>query len=381
MADPRPEAQERTEQATPKRLQEAREHGEIARSRELSTVSVLLVAAVGLALLGPQLLFDLSELMRRSLSLPPIRFAAELPVVGHLMAALIGALKSLAPLLALLCATAFLGPMALGGWIFSTRRLSPQWDKLDPIKGFKRLFAWHGLMELVKALGKFVLLTVVAALLLWQMSDRILTINAAPLRSALSQLSDLLMWTFLALCAALLVIAAVDVPFQIWNHARQLRMSRQELRDELKEAEGKPELRSRIRELQRAMARHRMIEAVPKADVVITNPQHYAVALRYQPGTAKAPRVVAKGSDWIAMRIQGIARRHGVPVVRSPALARAVYFSTRLDQEIPAGLYFAVAQIFAYVYALRQHPAGHTQDVPPPPVDLPIPEELMRDED
>jgi flagellar biosynthetic protein FlhB len=381
MADQKPEAQERTEQATPKRLQEARERGEVARSRELATVAVLLTAAGGLTILGPKVLADLLELMRQNLAPSPTVFQAELPLFEHLRTTFLDAIGSLIPFLAVVGIAAVLGSMALGGWIFSPQLLSVRWNKLDPIKGFKRLFAWRGLMELMKALAKFILVTGVAVLLLWQISDRALTLNAVPLRTGLGEAAALLMWSFLALCATLAVIAAADIPFQIWNHARQLRMSRQEIKDEFKETEGKPEIKARIRELQRAVAKRRMMEAVPKADVVITNPKHYAVALCYAPDKANAPRVIAKGPDLLALRIQAVARNAGVPVVRSPVLARAVFFSTKLDQEIPAGLYSAVAQIFAYVYSVRQRRPAQRGAVPPPPDDLPIPEELRRDAD
>jgi flagellar biosynthetic protein FlhB len=381
MADPRREGQERTEQATPKRLQEARERGDVVRSKELATVAVLLTAAGGLAILGPTLLADLLELTRQSLGPSPTIFQAELPLVHYLLNALLEALWSLIPLLAVIVIAAVLGPLSLGGWVFSPRLLSVRWDKLDPIKGLKRVFALRGLMELMKALAKFTLVIGAAVLLLSKIGDRVLTINAAPLSFALSEAGALVKWSFLALCATLIVVAAADVPFQIWNHARQLRMSRQEVKDELKETEGKPEVKSRIRELQRAMAKRRMMEAVPKADVVITNPRHYAVALRYAPDRANAPRVTAKGPDLVALRIQAVARRAAVPVVRSPLLARAVYFSTKLDQEIPAGLYSAVAQIFAYVYSVRQRGAAVQGNIPPPPEDLPIPDELRRDAD
>lgn len=381
MADQKPTAHERTEQATPKRLQEARERGEVVRSRELATVAVLLTAAGGLAILGPNLLADLLDVTRQNLAPSPTVFAAELPLVQHLHTALLDAVWSLIPFLAVVSIGAVLGSMALGGWIFSPQLLRVRWSKLDPIKGFKRVFALRGLMELVKALAKFILVTGAAVLLLWQVSDRALTISAVPLRSALGEAAALLMWSFLALCATLAVIAAADIPFQVWNHARQLRMSTQEVKDELKETEGKPEVKARIRELQRAVARRRMMEAVPQADVVITNPKHYAVALRYAPDKANAPRVIAKGADLLALRIQAVARNAGVPVVRSPVLARAVYFSTKLDQEIPAGLYSAVGQIFAYVYSVRQRRPAQRGAVPPPPDDLPIPEELRRDAD
>ncbi len=381
MADQRPEGQERTEQATPKRLQEARERGDVARSRELATVSVLLTAAGGLALLGPRLLADLLELARHDLALSPAVFQAELPLFEYLRTAFLDALWALLPLFAVVGIAAVLGSVALGGWIFSPRLLSIRWDKLDPIKGLKRLFAPRAFMELMKALAKFTLVTGAAVLLLWTVSDQVLNLHATPLNTALSEAAALLMWSFLALCATLVLIAAADIPFQVWNHARQLRMSRQEVKDELKETEGKPEVKSRIRELQRAMAKRRMMDAVPKADVVITNPRHYAVALRYAPGKTNAPRVVAKGPDLLALRIQSLARSVGVPVVRSPILTRAIYFSTKLDQEIPAALYSAVAQIFAYVYSLRRRGPAVRGAIAPPPEDLPIPQELRHDAD
>jgi flagellar biosynthetic protein FlhB len=184
-----------------------------------------------------------------------------------------------------------------------------------------------------------------------------------------------LAWSFLGLAAILVVIAAIDVPFQLWEHARQLRMTRQELKDELKETEGQPEVRGRIRQVQREMARRRMMEEVPKADVVVTNPTHYAVALRYEQGGAGAPTVVAKGADLVAFHIREIATRHKVPLFSAPPLARALYFSTRLGQEIPAGLYVAVARVLAYVYRLRRPEPGLR---PTRPTELPVPDELLQ---
>jgi flagellar biosynthetic protein FlhB len=379
MAEENTGGQERTEQPTPKRLQEARERGQVPRSRELSTVSVLLVAAGSLIVLGPQLVAELMHLMRRSLALPAGYFEAELPLWTLLRAALLEGVGAMLPLLALVAVIALVAPMALSGWVFSPRLLGFRWEKLDPIKGLKRVFGWQGLMEMTKALAKFLIVTVVAVGWLWYVLDAILTLNDKPLEPGLSDLGGLLGWGLVALCAALIVVAAIDVPFQIWHHARGLRMSRQEVKEELKQAEGRPEVRARLRELQQQVSRRRMMEAVPSADVVITNPQHYAVALRYVPGETRAPRLVAKGPDRAALRIQEIARSHGVPLVRAPALARAVYHSTRLEQEIPAGLYVAVAKVLAYIYELRRRPGPDRR--PPTPQDLPIPDELRHNED
>ncbi len=374
----RNDSQERTEQATPRRLQQARERGQVPRSRELNTMGVLLFGAGGLLLMGPGMLDSLMDLMRWGFTLGPERARDSAMLALMLEEALLGGIMIIAPFLLLVLVAAVVAPMGLGGWSFALSALAVKWDKLDPIKGFQRIFGARGLMELAKALAKFLLVAGISALLIWSQLDELVALGRQPLSVSLSAAARLVAYSFLALCAALVLIAAVDVPFQLWQHARQLRMTRQEVKEEYKEMEGKPEVRSRIRNLQREIAQRRMMAEVPKADVIVTNPTHYAVALRYDPEAMAAPKLVAKGADLMALRIRQVGSRHGVPQVSAPPLARAVYYATRLDQEIPAGLYVAVAQVLAYVYQLRRYRA-EGGSAPSLPEALPIPEELQRE--
>jgi flagellar biosynthetic protein FlhB len=372
------DTQERTEQPTQRRIEQAREKGQLARSRELANFGLLLAGGLGVLTLGSGTVAGLAELLERGLTLGWGDGAlAPAAVLTGLRVASFEALTLLAPVGVLVVAAALLAPLALGGWNFSSEALGFKTERLDPAKGLKRVFGVSGLAELIKALLKLVTIAVAAGTFLSVNQHRLLGLGRQEAPAALQEAAGLLTDAFLTLCVALALIAAVDVPYQIWHHRRQLRMSRQDLKEEYKETEGKPEVRSRIRSLQREVARRRMMQEVPRADVVVTNPSHYAVALRYAPGKMAAPRVVAKGTDLIARRIRDLAVEHAVPVVSAPPLARALHHSTRVGQEIPAGLYHAVAQVLAYVFALRSQGRGGGA-APPPPQDLPIPEELQR---
>jgi flagellar biosynthetic protein FlhB len=372
------QAQERTERATARKQQQSRERGQVARSRELNTVSVLVAAAVGLLAMGSNLLSGLAELMRNGFTAASVGVGDASGLAARLEQAMLDSVTFLAPFFALMVVVALAAPLSLSGWSFSSKALAFKWEKLDPVKGLGRVFAWRGVVELAKALAKFALVAGVAVLLLWRDADKLVGLSAEPLGQALRHLAHLLGWSFLTLSAVLILVAAADVPFQLWDHARQLRMTRQEVKDEHKETEGRPEVRARIRNLQQEVSRRRMMEAVPDADIVVTNPDHYSVALRYEPDRMRAPKVLAKGADQIALRIREVATRHNVPILSSPPLARALYFSTKLDQEIPAGLYVAVAQVLAYVYQLRHYRDGDGEP-PVPPQDPPIPDKF-RDE-
>jgi flagellar biosynthetic protein FlhB len=378
VAESQADTQEKTEQPTPRRLQEARKKGQVPRSRELSTVTVLLVAATGMFFLGAQMIADLASLMAANLTLAREDLGSGRGILSRLEAALWAGLDAIDIFLGVMLIAALAGPAAIGGWTFSAQALGMRWERLDPVKGLKRVFSSRGLMELTKALAKFVLITVVAVALLWQEINAMTTLSREALEPALVHVARIALVGFFVLCSALILIAVVDVPFQLWTHGRQLRMSRQEVKDEFKETEGKPEVRSRIRELQREVAQRRMMEAVPEADVVVTNPTHYAVALRYRGERMRAPRVVARGRGVIAERIRLLAGEHNVAVVRVPGLARAIYFSTESGEEIPAGLYVAVAQVLAYVYRLKE--SGGTAHPFTLPDELPIPEELRRED-
>lgn len=366
-------SQEKTEEPTPKRLQQARDKGQVARSRELNTVAVLLAGAGGLMVFGPQMLVGLIELIRDALSFDR-GVAMHSDQLGQRLGAfLLEGLLATAPLAVLLFLVALIAPMALGGLAASAQAIAPKWEKLDPVKGLKRVFGPQGLMELLKALGKFLVITVAGAVILWSLAGDILDLTRMALLPALQRAAWLCGWAFVALSSVLLVIAAVDVPFQIWQHTKQLRMTRQEVKDELKDTEGKPEVKAKMRQTQREMARGRMMADVPTADVVVTNPTHYAVALRYE-REERAPTVVAKGVDHIAEAIRELAREHDVECLEAPPLARALYGSTEIGQEIPASLFVAVAQVLAYVYQLKDVGAG--TPAPTPPTDLPVPSEL-----
>jgi flagellar biosynthetic protein FlhB len=254
----------------------------------------------------------------------------------------------------------------LGGWSFSPEALSFKPDRLNPLSGLKRIFGPKGLMELVKALAKFLVVSLVAILYLWTQSDHFLNLGREPFQQAMAHAGWLYGMSFLAISSALLLIAAIDVPFQLWDHSQKLKMTLQEVRDELKETEGRPEVKSKLRQLQQEMAQRRMMEDVPSADVIITNPTHFAVALKYRPGEMAAPLVVAMGQDNIALKIRQIGAEHGVEIFEAPPLARALFAHGRIGEPIPAQLYYAVAQVLAFVFQL-QRVREQGGEVPPRP--------------
>lgn len=370
--------QERTEEATPRRRQQAREEGQVARSRELNTMLVLMIAAGAGAFLGPELGRDMAQLFHDHLSIAPQDVYDPGAIIRHLSGAIFDMVSALAPFFLVTVVAAIGGPLLMGGVNFSSKALAFKWDKLDPVKGLKRVFAMRGLIELLKALAKFAIIGVVAVFFLTTHMEEFFGLGAEPLREGIMHTFHLMLWALLAISSSLILIALVDVPFQLWDHGKQLRMTKQEVKDDTKDTEGSPELRGQIRRMQREMAQRRMMEEVPKADVVITNPQHYAVALKYDQDKPGAPKVVALGVDRVALRIREVAREHEVVIVAAPPLARAIYHSTDLNEEIPVGLYLAVAQILAYVFQLRA--AGKKGGAAQKEfTDLPIPEDYRHD--
>ncbi len=372
-------AHEKTEQPTPKRLKDAREKGQVARSRELTTMVVLLASAAAILLIGDNLINDLLKIMRDVF----ISDRSDLMDIENIPRifeqALTNTIIALLPFFAIVVCAALLSPMALSGWSFSAQAMSFKWEKLDPVKGIGKIFSWRSLMELVKALAKFSVVLVVALLLLWHNVDSFLLLGTKDVMQSLHDAGKILGWSFLVLSCAMIIIAAVDVPFQLWDHNRQLKMTRQEVKDEYKETDGSPDMKRRVREVQQEMARRRMMQEVPTADVIITNPTHYAVALRYNQNGMRAPVVVAKGKDLIAQQIRNVALSHEVPILSAPPLSRALYFSTELQQEIPSGLYMAVAQVLAYVYQLRRTTRRSNNGESIPMRDIPIPDEFRHD--
>ncbi|OOZ42137.1 flagellar biosynthesis protein FlhB [Solemya pervernicosa gill symbiont] len=371
------EGQERTEEATPKRQREAREKGQIPRSRELGSMTMLMVAATGLLVMGEGMLKELVVILQQGFSIDRSLAFDKVAAVQFMIRLFSEALFMMAPFLLLLTVAAFLPPVVMGGWSFSWKAVAPKWNKLDPIKGLKRVFGPRGLMELIKAVAKFSVVAMISATILWQWSEEFFGLAAEPLQQGLAHSAELVTWSFLAMSAALILIALVDVPFQLWDHSKQLKMTRQEVKDEYKDTEGKPEVKARVRQMQYEMSQRRMMDEVPQADVVVTNPTHFAVALKYEQDKGGAPKVVAKGADLIAAQIRNIATEHDVPIFAAPPLARAIFYNTELDQEIPAGLYVAVAQVLAYVYQVRiiLREGGVK---PPPPDDLPVPDEFLK---
>ncbi len=371
--------QERTEQPSAKRLSEAREKGQVPRSQEFTTVLVLLASAITLFFLGRSIVHDIVRVMEKSFRFTRKELFDPAAMVHHLLFSLDSIAPSLGLFLAVTVIAALIAPASIGGWNFSTQALGVKFEKLSPLKGLKRIFGPQGLVELLKALLKFFLIGSIATAIIWHLRDQLLTLGQQEVNVALADLGFLTLWVFLLISSSLILIALIDVPFQRWNHLRQLKMTRQELKEEMKDTEGNPETKGRVKRLQVELSQQRMMQDIPTADVVITNPTHYAVALKYDQAGSGAPVVVAKGTDLIAQQIQLIAKDHDVPVLTAPPLTRAVYYSTEIGEEIPTGLYIAIAQILAFVFQLRRY---HRQGGRKPYLnteDLPIPDELRRD--
>jgi len=344
---------ERTEEPSQRRLQEARERGQVPRSRELTNFATMIGGSAALIAMGATLAGKLSKMLRAGLAIDPARLEHPQFMMSSLGEAAVTALLAALPIFAALIGLVLLAAVVLGGWNFSPAALVPDFSRMSPIAGLKRLFGLRGATELGKALLKFLVVGgVCAAIVSWLFADVLALGRMAP-HAAIGRGAGLLSWAFIWLCASLALIAMVDVPLQLYQFKRSLRMTRQELRDEAKESDGRPETKQRIRQLQQQLARRRMMHKVPTADVVIVNPTHFAVALKYEPKNMRAPRVVAKGVDLVAQNIRRIAEEHRVPIFESPKLARALYRSTDLNREIPAGLYVAVAQVLSYIFRVR----------------------------
>lgn len=372
--------QDKTEEPTEKRKRDAREKGEIARSKELNTVSVTLAGAGGVLAFGGYLAETLLEMMRMNFSLTREIIVDERSMGAFLLTSGKMAIWAVQPILILLFVISFVAPIVLGGFVFSGSLLQPKFSRMNPLSGIKRMFSMHALTELLKALAKFFVILVVAVAVLASDRQALLSIANEPLEQAIIHSLQVVGWSALWMSAGLLLIAAADAPFQLWQTHKKMKMTKQEVRDEYKDSEGKPEVKQRIRQLQREVSQRRMMAAVPQADVIITNPTHYAVALQYDPENGNsAPLLLAKGSDFMALKIREIGAEHNIQILESAALARAIYYSTEVEHEIPAGLYLAVAQVLAYVFQIRQYHAGKGKRPDPLKPDLPIPSDLQRD--
>ncbi|AZG36972.1 MULTISPECIES: flagellar biosynthesis protein FlhB [Shewanella] len=369
-------SQERDEEPTEKRLEQAREKGQVARSKELGTAAVLLAASVGFSMTGPAIAKGIHTIMKQLFTMERDQIFdtnSMFRVWGVVGNELAGPLISF---IALLAFVAFLGNIVLGGISFSVKAFMPKGSKLNPMNGFKRMFGTQALVELTKGIAKFAVVALSAYFLLRFYFIDILTLSSDHLPGNVYHSLELLIWMFIVLCSSMLLIVIIDVPFQIWNHKKQLKMTKQEIKDEYKDSEGKPEVKGKIRQMQQEMAQRRMMTEVPNADVIVVNPEHYAVAVKYDVSRSSAPFLIAKGVDDVAFRIREIAREHNVAIVSAPPLARAIYHTTKIDQQVPEGLFTAVAQVLAYVFQLRQYQKGKGRRPKAIPLSQPIPDDL-----
>lgn len=343
----------KTEQPTAKRLSKAQEDGQVVVSNEIKTWFMLLAGTLLVAMMIGPMMARLKVDLVRFIAMPhaiPTDVDALRSVLVELLAA-VG--MAMAMPLALLMVIAAAGPLVQAGWVVSGKRIKPSFDKISPLKGLKRLFSLRSLLEFVKGLLKLTVVGSIAVAVVWPHAEDIPMLTGLELPAAIDYLHDLFVAMLVAAVAVMTVIAGMDYAYQKYDHLKRLRMSKQEVRDEHKQSDGDPMIKARLRQIRAERARRRMIQAVPTADVVLTNPTHYAVALKYEMDTMNAPRVVAKGTDLLALRIRAVAEEHKVPVIENPPLARALYASVEVDQEIPSEHYRAVAEIIGYVMGLK----------------------------
>jgi len=366
---------EKTELPSQRRLDQAREEGQVARSRELSTFAVLMAGGAGIWMMGSSLAHQLISLIREGLTLDTgLAFHSEL-LLPRLHELSMATLLTFLPLLGLMLAVAMFSPLLLNGWLFTFKPLQPNFSKLNPITGVARMFSTNSLMELIKAIAKSAVVGGIGAWVIWHNKNAVLMLVSEPIAIAIPHLGSLVWGSFAAIMGGMFLIVAVDVPFQLWEHNKKLKMTKEEVRQEAKETEGDPQVKARVRSMQREMARRRMMAEIPTADVVVTNPTHYSVALKYSDSKMRAPIVVAKGSHLMAAKIKEIAKENNVPILEAPPLARALHKHCDLGQAIPEALYTAVAEVLAYVYQLRRYKTVGG-NYPQEPQELPVPKEL-----
>ena len=355
------QGQEKTEEATPRKLQKAKDDGQVARSRELNSVAVVTFGAIAAIATVPSLATEIMSLATQYFQQAA---STSKPLTFYLSNAILGAFWFLLPLTLILFVAGIASSVAVGGMVLSAKAFTPKLERMSLIKGFGRMFSAKSAVELGKSIAKFVLISGVTVAVLSTFLDRFLVLGALPVEGAIAQGVEYVAIAFVLVGAALIVVAMMDIPFQIAQHKKQLKMTKQEVRDELKDVEGKPEVKAKIRSLQQQVAQRKMLEEVPNADVVITNPEHYSVAVKYEQGSMAAPLLVAKGVDHMALKIREVAGGADVPIVEVPPLARAIYFSTEIEEEIPEALYIAVAQVLAYVYQLDLYKRGQLDREP-----------------
>jgi flagellar biosynthetic protein FlhB len=372
MADSDHSSQDRTLDPSAKRLADARREGQVPRSRYLSHLLVLGTAVLGLSVAGAQLAQACRGVLVRGLSFDAVAVSDPTRMGARLAELAMQAAWATGPLLAALTVSSLAAPLLIGGWNFAPGTVAPRFERLDPLNGLQRLFSVSALMDLGKVTLIAILLSVVGGNYIFSHMGDFAALSLQSLPAATSHLSSILLAAFMLLAATLAVAAAIDVPYQITRYRGMLRMTLEEAREEQKETQGDPQIKMRVRRLQRDMARKRMMAAVPKADVVVTNPTHFAVALKYLQERHRAPVVVAKGMGAVADRIRELAAENGVPQLEAPPLARALYRHVEIGSEIPGVLYTAVAQVLAYVFQLKRYRDGRGQR-PEAPGDIPVP--------
>lgn len=368
---------DKTEAPTGKRIGQARERGQVPRSREAATFAVLMAGVVALWLVAPLLGNAMNRIMHLSFSLTRDQIFSVEEMGRVFVRALITAAVPVLLFAFIVLCCALYGNFYVGGYNLSTQAIMPKFSKMNPLSGLRRIVSLNALVELLKAFAKVLFIGAFCYFALRYRIHDVLRLSYLDSTQALQQAIMLLFRMMLVVVLALIPIVLIDVPFQKWHYLKQLRMSKQEVKDEFKDAEGNPQIKSKLRHLQYQMAARRMMKKVPEADVVVTNPTQYAVALQYEPDGPNAPVVVAKGVDEIAEKIKEIARAYAVPVIPAPPLARSLYYTTDLDQQIPRGLFKAVAQVLAWVLGMKSYKEGKVSQRPRDlDRNLPIPDEL-----
>jgi len=367
---------EKTEEPTAKKLADARKKGQIARSKDLGTMFVLVGSAFALMVMGGSLVDALSATMKRLFSLSRNEAMDVHAIAGIVSSGIGNVIFPMVAIFVIIMIAAFIGNTMLGGMAFSWEAMAPKASRLSPLAGFKRMFGVQAAVEFLKSVLKFFVVFIVAFLLLKGLFSQILGLSLEAIPLNFDHAVNMLLWMFLALALSIGIIVAIDAPYQVWNHTRQLKMTKQEIKDEFKSTEGNPEIKGRIKQTQYEMSQRRMMGEVPDSDVVITNPTHYSVALKYDPNVGGAPKLVAKGMDEMAIHIRTIAKEHGVEIIQSPALARSLFYTSEVDQDIPEELYAAVAQVLAFIFQLNEHKKGKGKKPIPITKNLPIPDEF-----
>jgi flagellar biosynthesis protein FlhB len=368
------DGQEKSEEPTSKKLDDARNKGQVARSKEFATMLIMMIASLWLMWLGPKMMVDFERLMIIGFSIErdhafDMKRAADL-----IIAQFEAALWLILPFVMGMMVMAIVANILVGGWLFSTEVFSPKFSKLNPVAGIKRMFSLNALVELIKALLKFFLMSVLAVLFIYSTLREVYHLGLIDVEPGLASAGEILTMALVVMSLGLIVIAAIDVPYMLWKHNEDMKMTLQEVKDEFKQTEGNPQIKGRIRRMQQEIAMRRMMQDVPKADVIITNPEHYAIALKYDSENMNAPIVLAMGVDFVAAEIRTIATQNEIQIVRSPALARALYYNSEIGQTIPRQLFTAVAQILAMVFQLKARKINELPDFE----DVVVPAELKQ---